>query len=396
MIDSTSHVCRARRSPPATLVGRPSRAAVWMAAAVLLAISEAGASAQIVDGRDRDSPPSPPTPSRTPGFLRPISELRPVGGDIRPVGGGIRPVGGNLGPSGSDLRPVEITSPLANDRSFDARTRPNTTAAGVTGFAIEPGWDDPPWPDAGDRSGSGVSLGGSRRSRSSSSSGVAMGGDGSSGPVGQVLLPGRFSAGSGTAPPVVAGASVVGANPAPPSPAAGPVANRPPVRRSAPASASAGVAAASLPAGAADRDWFDTGEVKPQRARSGDIRPDLRLAARLTTNGQQAGAVDVVRHAVYQQPEAFSAAQVSLFESDPAAQERIRLAIAEYTSPGHARVSQVDAAFMVAALSAAIGDSDAAVDAIRSARQLGETRASGKALHRVLTRPQPQPVEVQP
>jgi hypothetical protein len=109
------------------------------------------------------------------------------------------------------------------------------------------------------------------------------------------------------------------------------------------------------------------------------------MAVRLTSEGKFLGAVDTVRQAVYREPEAFNAERGSLF-SDSEITAKLTQAIAAYRDGPHPGVSQADAEFMVAALSASEGQGDAAFAAIRQARAAGEDRPSGKALHRVLSR----------
>lgn len=341
---------------------------------ILCAACTAAAHAQTADRRDRERSDREPGAVTNPlpgGFLRPISELRPVGGDLRPVGGNIRPVGGSIGTTGS-IRPIEIVSPLANDRSFEARLRPNTTAVGVTGFAIEPGWDDPPWETGGGAPSSAAA--------SEPRSLTRRAAPGARASAGVVVLPGRYAAGAGStlaarqalmsadAPTDDAPVAAVGA-----PPAAGRTMNREP--------ASVG----PRPREGWDPEWFDAVPF-PRSARpaAGDPRPEVRLAVRLSLEGRRRDAVEVLRHAVYQNPEAFSAVHGSMFARDAAADARLAAAIEAWNDPD--RRTSADRAFMLAALSAARGPAPAALEAIREARRLGEDRDSGKMLHRVLSR----------
>lgn len=296
-------------------------------------------------------------PRPAPGQLRRLGGPTPVGGGIRPVGGDIRPVGGDIGVSGGGIRPVGIGSPLQNDRSFAGRLRPHTTAVGVSGFAIEPGWDDPPWgPSDIERPSSSFGAGGSAGWEGVSSAGFGPGLDT-----------------SGVADGALGDAIARRYVPAPARPWR--VAPRTP-----------GVPAGNTDDAGSDTDWIDPSPIPPLAARPrSDVRPDLRMAVRLSLDHRLPGAIDTVRQAVYREPEAFNAAAGPLF-TDPHMLARVDEAISAYRDAPPAGVSPADAAFMVAALEAAAGRGDRAFAAIRHARELGEDRPSGKSLHRVLSR----------
>jgi hypothetical protein len=307
-------------------------------------------------------------PPVAPGQLRPTGELRPVGGGLRPVGGDIRPTGGSLSPVGAGIRPVEVRSPLQDDRSFNARLRPRTPVNGVTGTVVEPGFDNPPWAEG-------------------PSAGVGGRESGAGPTYGRVLIPGRPMIENDG--PIGIDLSVMGSRsddaatrPAPSAAYDLEAARAAAIRRS--------TAAAARSTGD-DRGWFDPPATAPGTS-ARDVRAEVRLAARLAASSAErsenwSAAVDAMRNAVYASPEAFAPGSGGMFSSDPAMQERLRAAIAACGPDAVGRMSAPDAAFMRAALSAAAGDSDAALQAIRQARELGETRPSGKALHRVLSRP---------
>jgi hypothetical protein len=253
-------------------------------------------------------------------------------------------VGGDIGITGGGLRPVEPVSPLQNDRSFAARLEPHTPRFGVIGHAVVPGWDDPPWTSG--RSGGPPRV---QPVEAGASSGRAAA---------------RESVWRRYAPPVRT-ASQAGP---------GPVGEADRTRAPAPASA------------ADESDWVDPRPIPSVAARPRqDVRPDVRLAARLASEGRTRGAVDTLRQAVYRDAEAFSGAGGPLV-TDADTLALLRQAIAAYREGGHTGVSAADSAFMAAAMEAASGDGDAAFEAIRTARQAGEDRPSGKALHRVLSR----------
>lgn len=312
---------------------------------------EAGAGA-------RTAAPVTEQPRPAPGQLRRLGGPAPVGGGIRPVGGDIRPVGGDIGVSGGGIRPVGIGSPLQNDRSFAGRLRPHTTAVGVSGFAIEPGWDDPPWgPSDIERPASSFGAAGSAGWEGVSSAGFGPGLDT-----------------SGVADGALGDAIARRYVPAPARP-----------WRVAPRTPGATAGHTADDAGS-DADWIDPTPIPPLAARPrSDVRPDLRMAVRLSLDHRLPGAIDTVRQAVYREPEAFNGAAGALF-TDPRTLARVDEAIAAYRDAPPANVSPADAAFMVAALEAAAGRGDQAFAAIRRARELGEDRPSGKSLHRVLSR----------
>lgn len=347
------------------------------ATCVILLVAAAPAPAWPDDDSDTRPPLTGVRPPAAPGQLRPTGELRPVGGGLRPVGGDIRPTGGTLSPVGSGVRPVEVRSPLQDDRSFNARLRPRTPVYGVTGTVIEPGFDNPPWTEG-------------------SSAGVS-GRESAAGPTyGRVFLPGRTVSTSDG--PIGIDLSVmatrsdgVATNPAPNA------ASDPDAARAAASRRSATVAARST---GDDRGWFDPPESAPA-TNARDVRAEVRLAVRLAATSAERGenwtaAVDAMRNAVYASPDAFAPASGGMFASDPAMQERLRAALAACGPDAVGRTSASDAAFMRAALSAAAGDADAALHAIREARELGEARPSGKALHRVLSRPRAVGTEAAP
>lgn len=333
---------------------------------------------------DRDDarvPLSGGRPPVAPGQLRPTGELRPVGGNLRPVGGNIRPTGGSLSPVGTGIRPIEVRSPLQDDRSFNARTRPRTPVYGVTGTVVEPGFDNPPWNE---------NTAGGGAFPASSSSGF-----------GRVFIPGR-AARDYTGPIGIDLSSLArresAAGPTTPEPSAA-------YDLDAARAAAANGAATSRPFRARDdAGWF---EVAPASSRAAtkprDVRAEVRLAARLASrdagsNPRLAAAVEAMRDAVYASPESFApqGTGTGMFADDAATQERLRAARAAAESSPPRELSASDAAFLRAALSAALGESDAALTAIREARDLGESRPSGKALHRVLSRPRADTTETAP
>lgn len=324
--------------------------------AVGVSAAVAAAPASATDPSDQRNPPRQAAavqPRPAPGQLRRLGEPTPVGGGIRPVGGDIRPVGGDIGVSGGGIRPINVGSPLQNDRSFYSRVRPHTTAVGVSGYAIEPGWDDPPW-------GPREVLRPASSFDSSASGGVGNAGFG----------PGVDT--SGVANPAVGDAIQRRYVPA----QAWRVAPR------APRQAASGRA---IDRGS-DSDWVDPTPIPPLAARPRrDVRPDLRMAVRLSLEDRMPGAIDAVRQAVYREPEAFDTAAGAIF-SDPQMLAKVDEAIAAYRAAPNTQVSASDAEFMVAVLSAAAGRGDEAFAAIQRARQLGENRPSGKSLHRVLSR----------
>ena len=299
-----------------------------------------------------------------PGQLRPLGDLRITGGGLRPVAGDIRPVGGEIRPVAGDIRPIEIGSPLQNDASFNSRLRAHTPAFGITGNSIEPGWDDVPF----------GSPSGPLSSFSSSS-------------FGSVSAPARADVGR-----AVGRVSTAGAVQAPRE-ASG-------VRGSFAPAASARAAGKTSQTGgqtgglqspffARSSSAWDTPAPQPARTALGivrnDVRPDVRMAARLTLQERYADAIATIRHGVYQDPEAFSGAQ-ALFAGDADAQQKLRQALAVYQSPGDRFMTEADARFMSAAMSAALGEGDAAFAAISAARESGESRPSGITLYRVLSR----------
>jgi hypothetical protein len=333
--------------------------------------------------RSINSTPRPPaTPraasnnpvTRTPGNLRRTTELRPTGGDIRPVAGDIRPSGNNVGVSGGGIRPVEVRSPLQNEAYYDAQLRPRTPRYGVTGFSVNSGWDDPPWGDRdpGRREvprASSATFGGYAETGTSWSSAPAAAG-------GAIQFRGDSGATEGAGAATEAGRATT---------------TRPVRRYSTPAH----VGAASAPRTSSqvvgqppsvndDAEWFETRTNTSAVARARrDMRPEVRLAVRLTLENRYAGAMDTVRGAVYRDPEFFAGEPAF---ADAGTREHVERAIAAYRADSGKRISPADAQFMVAALSASIGDRDAARAAIRAARQEGESRPSGKVLHRVLNR----------
>lgn len=332
---------------------------------------------------DDDNSSRPPlSGARTPvapGQLRTTGELRPVGGGLRPVGGNIRPTGGALSPVGSGIRPIEVRSPLQDDRSFNARLRPRTPVYGVTGTVVEPGFDNPPWSD------------------------IASGAAGTGGPsgagasFGRVVIPGRHAANYDG--PIGIDLSALAQQPDAPG-----AAPRPSAAYDLDAARAAAAARTntvrSQRASQDDRGWYDAADAAPVTSPR-DVRAEVRLAARLASAGADGGsawadAVTAMRSAVYTSPEAFAASSGGMFTADPAMQERLRTALAACGPESNGRVNPSDAAFMRAAISAAIGESGPALDAIRQARDLGEDRPSGKALHRVLSRARPADAEAQP
>jgi len=337
------------------------RTTVGILIAATLAVTAAQASDEATRARPREPadqggqprPAAAVQPRPAPGQLRRIGEPAPVGGGIRPVGGDIRPVGGDIGVSGGGIRPISIGSPLQNDRSYDSRLRPHTTAVGVSGYSIEPGWDDPPWgprdvqrPASSFGSGDSGGVGNAGFGPGVDTSGVA------SRAVGEAIQRRYIPAQAWRAAP------------------------RPPR------------AAASAPAVdmGSHADWIDPTPIPSVAARPRrDVRPDLRMAVRLSLGDRMPDAIDAVRPAVYREPEAFNATAGPLF-SDPQMLARIDEAIAAYRTAAPARVSAADAEFMIAVLEAAAGRGDEAFAAIRQARELGESRPSGKSLHRVLSR----------
>lgn len=333
-------------------------------------------------GRDRGS-----SDGSTPGFLRPITELRPVGGDLRPVGGGLRPVGGNLGTTGN-LRPIEIGSPLANERSFEARLRPSTTAVGVTGFAIQPGWDDPPWPTTDLARDSDPEPRPQSYGRRAAASARDSGTGGSALPreaaAGMLVLPGRSLG------PATASVSSSAFSAAQASWRSAPERRRSSRSDDARVSDRLAPGAGDAPEALTDPEWDGlSAPALPVRRSGFDARPDVRMAVRLTLDGRTRDAVEALRHAVNQYPEAFTGTSGSMFAGDPAAERRLSEASDVLAEGAGQRLSAVDSSFMVAALAAARGDRETALAAIRDARRLGEDRDSGKLLHRVLSRAQP-------
>lgn len=140
-----------------------------------------------------------------------------------------------------------------------------------------------------------------------------------------------------------------------------------------------------------DQGWTEPPDSTSQHALSArprqDVRPEIRRAANLAADGRYFDSIDTLRFTVNQEPEAFTGRLGNLFASDRDAEQKIRYAISIFQDRPRMHVSDVDGAFMVAALHAAIGEHDPAWEAARLARELGENRPSGKALYRVLARP---------
>lgn len=343
-------------------------ATAFAAGAIFAGVAMAAPDADDVNRSREPRQAAAEQPRPAPGQLRRLGGPTPVAGGIRPVGGDIRPVGGDIGITGGGIRPVGIGSPLANDRSFAGRLRPSTTAVGVSGYAIEPGWDDPPWgPSDVERPASSFGTGRTAGWESVSSAGFGPGVNTSGvadGAIDDSI--GRRYVPSSTRERVWR------------------VATHAPSRAQEP-----DATAADHDASTGDSaDWIDPAPIPPLAARPRrNVRPDLRMAVRLSLEHQFHGAIDTLREAVYREPEAFNAAEGALF-GDPEMQARVEQAIATYRAapPGVAGVLPTDAAFMVAALEAASGRGDEAFAAIRHARELGEDRPSGKSLHRVLSR----------
>jgi len=288
-------------------------------------------------------------PRPAPGQLRRITELRPVGGDIRPTGGGLRPVGGDIRPTAGDIRPIQTVSPLQNDNSFYNRTRPRTPQLGITGFAVEPGHND----FSGEQSRPPVS---GASAQSGSSRGFAAQGA-------RVIVPGSVQFGaqrSGPANGQVNGQTIQPDPQAeePALPASGIYADR----RSAQAEAAGDVQGKS---GFRSRSGRVRAVPLPSAGSSPprDVRPDVRMATRLTLRGRYADAIETLRHSVYQDPEAYTAANV-LFVDDVDMRDRLREAVAVYERRESRRfgssIAETDARFMAAAMSAALGERDAA------------------------------------
>lgn len=149
-----------------------------------------------------------------------------------------------------------------------------------------------------------------------------------------------------------------------------------------------------------DQGWTEPPDSISQHALSArprhDVRPEIRRAASLAADGRYFDSIDTLRFTVNQEPEAFTGRIGNLFASDRDAEQKIRYAISIYQDRPRMRVSDVDGAFMVAALLAAIGEHDPAWEAARLARELGENRPSGKALYRVLARPTEVPGQSSP
>jgi hypothetical protein len=103
-------------------------------------------------------------------------------------------------------------------------------------------------------------------------------------------------------------------------------------------------------------------------------------------NRRELDAIDTLRRAVVEEPEAFTGRLGNLLDGDREMLDQARAAIGHYRGEPEG-VAPTDAHFMAAALAAAIGDHDTALAAIRIARELGEDRPSGRALYRVLGRP---------
>lgn len=124
--------------------------------------------------------------------------------------------------------------------------------------------------------------------------------------------------------------------------------------------------------------------AKPRR----DIRPDIRRAINLSDDRRYSDAVDTMRRAVIEEPEAFTAIHGEMFARDADA-ARISDLIALYQRDEVRPLAPADQAFMVAALSAVRGDRPAAAAAVRALRDANDDRPSSRTLHRVLTRTSP-------
>jgi|GEM_PF-1818391 len=127
-----------------------------------------------------------------------------------------------------------------------------------------------------------------------------------------------------------------------------------------------------------------TAAIAPRPRR--DIRPDVRRAARLTAERQYIDAIDTVRRAVVEEPEAFTGRHGNLLGKDKDSEQRLRSALLAFQSPPGRVISATDAKFMAAAIHAVLGEHESALASIRVGRELGEDRPSGRALYRVLSR----------
>lgn len=118
-----------------------------------------------------------------------------------------------------------------------------------------------------------------------------------------------------------------------------------------------------------------------------NVEPDFLASVDGTLENEYSASIYAMRRAAGVNPEAMvgAASRVGrLVNSDPNLAQRVRFARAVYQNPPQRVVSEVDARFMVAALSAALGEVDAAERAIAEAKVAGDAHSSTQLLHRAI------------
>lgn len=119
-----------------------------------------------------------------------------------------------------------------------------------------------------------------------------------------------------------------------------------------------------------------------------DVVPDFAVAVSAAASSDYSEAIGAMRRAALVNPEALVGAQTRLardIAADPDRAQRVRYALNVFQNPPRRVVSEADAQFMVAAFSAALGNDDAAAQAIQTAKMTGDRSASTELLSRAIT-----------
>jgi hypothetical protein len=121
-----------------------------------------------------------------------------------------------------------------------------------------------------------------------------------------------------------------------------------------------------------------------------DIAPDFFVSIDSTRSGEYSLAVNAMRRAAMVNAGALVRPDGNVaraLRNEPELQQRARYALSVFRSPPLRVVSDADARFMVAALSTALGETDAAREAIRGAVNASDTQSSTTYLQNALNDP---------
>lgn len=128
-------------------------------------------------------------------------------------------------------------------------------------------------------------------------------------------------------------------------------------------------------------------DVRSRINPSYDVEPDVINSVAAAANAEFSSSIYALRRATLVNPGGVVGVETPLgsrLAGDPELAQRVRYARSVYMNPPLRVVSEADGHFMVAALSAALGELDTARNAVTAARAAGDSSVSTDLLGRVL------------